>query len=196
MGPDRRRPQILDATLKLAAERGLSAVNMEVVAQSMGVSKPVIYACFGSREELLNALLEREEQRLFEGVMNALPKSLFNLADPERMMSDGFRALFSVVEQHSNSWRLILATENDPAVSARHRQARQLVAGRVAVLAQAWLRLRRIEDRDRRLPVLVDLFMAICEGMVRSRINGQPGWSVDELARYVGRLTLGAFEKA
>lgn len=195
LGPDRRRPQILDTTLKLAAERGLNAVNMEVVADAVGVSKPAIYACFGSREELLNALLEREEQRLFDGVMNALPKAL-NLADPERLMTEGFRALFTVVKQHTDSWRLVLATETDPAVAERHREARRLVAKRVSVLAEAWLRIRRVEDSRRRLPVLVDLFMSICEGMVRSLINGQRGWSVDELGSYVGRLALGAFEKA
>ena len=44
LGPERRRPQVLDAALKIAVERGSHAVSMEAVAQSMGVTKPVVYA--------------------------------------------------------------------------------------------------------------------------------------------------------
>ena len=195
LGPERRRPQVLDAALALVAERGIQAVNMEAVAQAVGVTKPAVYACFGSREELLNALLEREEQRLFAAVLGALPKTLA-LANPERFMAEGFRALFTVVDQHEDSWKLVLASETDPAVAERHREARALVARRVALLGGGWLRLRGASDIKRRLPVLVDLFMSICEGMVRSRIvNGDRGWSAEDLGAYVGRLALAAFNK-
>src|SRR6478609_1724138 len=94
LGPERRRPQILDAALTLVAEQGVRAVNMEALAQALGVTKPVVYACFTSREDLLNALLEREELRLFEGVMAALPKKV-DISNPRQLMTDGFRALFN-----------------------------------------------------------------------------------------------------
>jgi AcrR family transcriptional regulator len=195
LGPERRRPQILDAALKLVAERGIHAVHMEAVAQAVGVAKPVIYACFSSREDLLNALLEREEQRLFAGVMAALPKQM-DPTDPERLTTEGFRALFKVVEQHRDSWRLVLAAESDPGVSERHREARRLVALRVSQLVEGWLRFRRVKDARRRSPVLVEMFMSICEGMVRSLLDGRVDWAVDDLGAYVGGLVLAAFQQA
>ncbi|HSW12812.1 MAG TPA: TetR/AcrR family transcriptional regulator [Solimonas sp.] len=196
LGPERRRPQILDAALKLAAGPGLHTVNMESVAQAIGVTKPSVYACFSSREDLLDALLAREEQRLFAGVMAALPAEL-DLHDPQRLMTEGFRALFRVVEQHADSWRLVLAAENDPAAGERHREARRLVAQRATLLGEAWLRSRGARDIERRLPVLVQLFMSSCEGMVRALLAGSvPGWSIDDLGAYVGRLLLSSFEEA
>ena len=102
LGPERRRPQILDTALELVARDGVRAVHMEAVAQAMGVTKPVVYACFASREDLLNALLEREEQRLFEGVMGALPKKI-SLLNPEQLMADGFCALFRAVDNNRDS---------------------------------------------------------------------------------------------
>lgn len=195
LGPERRRPQILDAALKLVAESGVRAVNMEAVAQAMGVTKPVVYACFASREDLLNALLEREEQRLFEGVMAALPKKI-DIGNPQQLMTDGFRALFKAVDNNRDSWHLVFSVEADPAVAARLQEGRRLVAQRVSLLVGTWLKLLGAKDAKRRLPVLVTMFMSICEGMVRSLLEDQHGWSIDELSAYVGRLVLAAFEEA
>ncbi|TXI86174.1 MAG: TetR/AcrR family transcriptional regulator [Cupriavidus sp.] len=195
LGPERRRPQILDTALELVARDGVRAVHMEAVAQAMGVTKPVVYACFASREDLLNALLEREEQRLFEGVMAALPRKV-DIGNPQQLMSDGFRALFKAVDNNRDSWRLVFSVEADPAVAARLQEGRQLVAQRVSMLVGAWLKLLGAKEAKKRLPVLVTMFMSICEGMVRSLLEGQHGWTIDELAAYVGRLVLAAFEEA
>ena len=195
LGPERRRPQILDIALKLVADHGVRALNMESVALAMGVTKPVVYACFSSREEVLNALLEREEQRLFEGVMAALPKKV-DISNPQQLMTDGFRALFKAVDNNRDSWRLVFSVEADPAVAARLQDGRRLVAQRVSLLVGTWLKLLGAKDAKRRLPVLVTMFMSICEGMVRSLLDDQHDWSVDDLAAYVGRLVLAAFEEA
>ena len=195
LGPERRRPQILDAALTLVAQSGVHALHMEAVAHALAVTKPVVYACFSSREDLLHALLAREEQRLFEGVMGALPKKI-SLLNPEQLMADGFCALFRAVDNNRDSWRLVFSVEHDPAVAARLQEGRRLVAASVTRLVDAWLRLRGARDIKRRLPVLVTLFMSICEGMVRSRLDQKQDWNIDELGAYVGRLVLAAFEKA
>ncbi|MES2490865.1 MAG: TetR/AcrR family transcriptional regulator, partial [Pseudomonadota bacterium] len=69
-------------------------------------------------------------------------------------------------------------------------------AQRVSLLVGTWLKLLGAKDAKRRLPVLVTLFMSICEGMVRSLLDQSNDWSIDELAAYVGRLVLAAFEEA
>lgn len=195
LGPERRRPQILDAALTLAAENGIRAVNMESVAQVLNVTKPVIYACFTSREDLLNALFAREEQRLFEGVISALPKKI-DLSNPEKLMTDGFLALFKAADTNRDSWRLVLSSGSDPHVGARLQEGRRLVAVQVTQLARSWLMLRQANDVEKKVPVLVTLFMSICEGMVHSLLDDAHSWSVEELATYVGRRVLAAFEQA
>lgn len=195
LGPERRRPQVLDAALKMTATDGLRAVNMESIAAAIGVTKPAVYACYASREELLGALLDREEARLFAGVMAALPPSV-DLTDPERLMTDGFQALLKVVVDHTDSWRLLLAAEGDPGVGQRYRENRKRVAARVAFLMGDWLRRRRIRDAARRLPVLVEAFMALCESAIRAMLERPADWTFEELGTYYGRLALGAFQNA
>jgi AcrR family transcriptional regulator len=59
--PDRaaRRETFLDITAGLVQTEGLTAVTMERVAATAGLSKPVLYSQFAHRGELLRALLER-----------------------------------------------------------------------------------------------------------------------------------------
>ena len=195
LGPERRRPQVLDAALKLAIGRGSHAVSMEAVAQSLGVTKPVIYACFASREELLQALLTREEQRLFQAVLAALPgRPSFDR--PEQLLVEGFQALLKGVASHADSWRLVFAAEADPAVAGRYKQARGLVAKQVATLMAPGLRAWGIKEVPRKLPALVEFFMSAGDGAVRTLISGEGGWSAEELGALVGRLVYGALRRA
>ncbi len=195
LGPERRRPQVLDAALKIAVERGSHAVSMEAVAQRMEVTKPVVYACFGSREELLEALLEREEQRLFSAVIAALPgRPSFD--QPELLLVEGFQALLKGVASHAESWQLVFAASPDPVVADRYKRARGLVAKQVGVLMAPGLSAWGIKDVSRKLPVLVEFFMSAGDGAVRTLVSGEGGWSADELGALVGRIVYGALRKA
>jgi AcrR family transcriptional regulator len=64
LGPERRRPQVLDAALELFLKRGYEGTSMQAVADQAGVTKPVVYACYSSKDALFRALLEREENRI------------------------------------------------------------------------------------------------------------------------------------
>jgi AcrR family transcriptional regulator len=197
LGPERRRPAVLDAALKLAVERGVRGVTMEAIAQEMGVTKPVIYACFASREEVLRALLAREEQQLFDGVVAALPARP-DFSNPEQLMIAGFQALLGTVAAQTDSWKLVFAADADPAIAGRYGQAREQVAQRVAMLMAPGLTALGVTEVERKLPVLVELFMSIGDGAVRSLLQPpvQQQWSPDELGVFIGRIVFGAFQKA
>ena len=195
LGPERRRPQVLDAALQLATGRGVRGVSMEAVAQQLGVTKPVVYACYASREELLTALLAREEQKLFDGVMAALPQRLDH-TNPQAMVIHGFQALLKAVERHADSWQLVFAADPDPAVADRYGQARQRVAQRVSLLMGLALQAQGVKDVARKLPVLVELFMSMGDGAVRALLQGKSQWSTDELGAYVGGMVFSALQQA
>ena len=61
-GPTRQR--ILDATWDLLVERGSGDVPLEEVARAAGVSRQTVYAHFGSRTDLLVALVEGYKERV------------------------------------------------------------------------------------------------------------------------------------
>ena len=44
LGPERRRPEVLDAALALFLEHGYDGASMQAIADGAGVTKPVVYA--------------------------------------------------------------------------------------------------------------------------------------------------------
>src|ERR671918_1624832 len=88
LGPERRRPEVLDAALKLFLESGYDGTSMQAVADEAGVTKPVVYACFNSKDQLFRALLAREEERIVGEIQGAFEAA--DLSDPETTLIDGF----------------------------------------------------------------------------------------------------------
>ena len=67
-----RRTQLLDIGRKLFAERGFEATSIEEVASRAGVTKPVVYEHFGGKEGLYAVVVDREMERVLEGITGAL----------------------------------------------------------------------------------------------------------------------------
>lgn len=58
----RNRARVLDAARRLVAEHGPDEVSMDQVAAAAGVGKGTLFRRFGSRADLMAALLDDEEQ--------------------------------------------------------------------------------------------------------------------------------------
>ena len=63
-----RRVQLMDVARVSFARGGYEATSIEEIAREAGVSKPVVYEHFGSKEGLHAATVEREMDRLLERV--------------------------------------------------------------------------------------------------------------------------------
>lgn len=63
-----RQEQILDTTLEIIAEKGLSGVNTSEIAQRIGIVPSALYRHFENKDALLDALLDRTHSILFENV--------------------------------------------------------------------------------------------------------------------------------
>src|ERR671919_2046348 len=72
LGPERRRPLVLDAAHDLFLANGFEGTSMDSIAAAAGVSKPVVYDCFASKDELFTAMLDREEERILVETGEAL----------------------------------------------------------------------------------------------------------------------------
>jgi len=107
--PEARRDQILDAAARTALRDGLTAVRLERLAKDVGVSKALAYSYFSSRDELLAALLRREQQDLRErGMRVALRARSFSA-----MLRQTTRLY---LEQSRDRGALIEALLADPSV--------------------------------------------------------------------------------
>lgn len=110
LSPETRRTQILDETARLVLEEGLTAVSMERLGRETGVSKALVYNYFPSREALLAALLQREQDDLnSRGIEKALQAKSFE---------DLIRLTTRLYLQHvSERGPLIQALLADPSVA-------------------------------------------------------------------------------
>ncbi|MEV6153499.1 TetR/AcrR family transcriptional regulator [Nonomuraea sp. NPDC052129] len=62
-----RQPEILDAALAIADERGLDALTMRAVAERLGLTPMALYGYFRNKDELLDGLVGRLLTTLPEG---------------------------------------------------------------------------------------------------------------------------------
>lgn len=72
-----RKEEIIFATLKLASQKGLGGVSMNMIAESVGIKKPSLYNHFSSKEELVNAMYEFLRNKASENVQMKFEPSFF-----------------------------------------------------------------------------------------------------------------------
>lgn len=99
-----REQQLLDVAEQVFAESGYTDSTMEQIAGRAGITKPVIYDHFGSKERLLTAVVERARDELFEALVATLadmPKG----ARTEDYMRAGTRTFMQFFERRQASFR-------------------------------------------------------------------------------------------
>jgi AcrR family transcriptional regulator len=73
---------------------------MDEIAAGAGITKPMLYAYFESKEGLYIACIERAGRPLIEAVRAAVDPEL----PPDRQLWAGIRAHFEFVERHRDDW--------------------------------------------------------------------------------------------
>lgn len=103
-------------------ERGYVATSMDEIAERVGVSKPMLYEYFGSKEGLLAACIRQARGELFTSTSTAA----LSAEGPEAMLRQGLTAYFSFIRDHGRSWALL---RNEAAVVGQSALA-EIEAGR------------------------------------------------------------------
>jgi AcrR family transcriptional regulator len=113
-----RREVIERAATQVFAERGYEGASMDEIARRSGVSVPVVYDHFASKQDLHRCLLERHYAEL-----RALWAEQLSWEGPPRQRAyRAFDAWFAYVQSHPYAWRMLFRdTTGDPAVQAIHR---------------------------------------------------------------------------
>jgi AcrR family transcriptional regulator len=189
LGPERRRPLILDAALEVYVQRGYRGTSMQAVADAAGVTKPVVYECYPNKDELLLVLLDREERRLLDAINDALPRNP-TFDNVEALLQVGLTAFLTAAGQATNSWRVVFESRrgSDSVVTARVRRARDMILDQISALVRLYMESAEVDDVERKVPVVAELLASVAESCARMLVLEHYPWTAAELATYVSRL--------
>jgi AcrR family transcriptional regulator len=99
-----RRAQLLEVAREVFGTSGFHSVSMDDVAERAGVTKPILYDHFSSKQDLYLALLDADLADLLERVKEALDSSPGNR---ERIRAS-FQAYFDFVDEQADGFRLLM----------------------------------------------------------------------------------------
>jgi AcrR family transcriptional regulator len=133
------RSRILDAALAAVTTFGLSRFTMDDVARAAGTSRQTVYRYFDSKDDLVMAVVYREEEAFVQGVRDAFGRH----GDLETAMREAMLFCLRAVREHPLLDRLLASepevllpylTTRGAGVVARGRAAlEELVGGRADV---------------------------------------------------------------
>jgi AcrR family transcriptional regulator len=190
--PGRRAALLLDVAERLFGERGYGSTSIEQIAAAAGVTRPVVYDRFGSKDGIYLACLRRARTQLEDTMFTAMAGAEAGLEQLRR----GADAYFGFLETNPPRWRVLFGggaavsgaiaeeamqlrfgTESRMAEllqrAAPHaddvtvRGLAHAVGGAAHQLAQFWLRTPQLSRA-----AVVDLYCAFAWPAIAGLVNG------------------------
>jgi len=174
VGRAERERQILDAARAVFTERGYAGTSMDAVAERVGVTKPVLYTHFGSKEGLLLACLTRARDELLELTSAAA----LSASGPEDMLRRGIRAFFDYLDAQGPAWMLLYS---EPTIGP---EALERVRGQQTALIGALLAAQAPDTDPQRLAGWAQVIVGACERLALWR-GSRPRVSAAEATEYL-----------
>ena len=128
----RRRTQLLDVALERFGTHEFRATSMEDIAESAGVTKPVLYQHFPSKGELYRELIVTVGTELLDTVTSAAQAQDL----PYHRVLAGFGAYFRFVQERTSAFRLLFGggAREDDGVAEAVRRVETAIAATIADL--------------------------------------------------------------
>jgi AcrR family transcriptional regulator len=158
-----REQQIVAVAIDEFAERGYSGASMVAIATAAGISKPLIYQYFGSKDGLFLACLHQVAGAL----LGRLDQAEMSVDDTVASRIFALQAIFDALEPQRAAWKLLYDTtmpaEGPIAAAAGAYQARtqQLAAAGSERFLQA-----RGEHDLRDTDILSTIWMGLVDNLV------------------------------
>jgi len=102
-----RRSNIMMAGLEIFSEKGFHATAMDDIAERAGISKPILYQHFASKQDLYLGVLDERVDVLVAQVSNAIDSTTGNQARLEAAIACYFR----LVDDADRGYRLIFESD-------------------------------------------------------------------------------------
>jgi AcrR family transcriptional regulator len=125
-----RRQTIEGAATELFAERGYQGTSIDEIARRSGVTPPVVYDHFASKQDLYRRLLERH----FAELRQVWREHFVGEDPPGQRVARSFDAWFAYIEAHPFAGRMLFRdTTGDPKIEAMHQEV--AASSRAAIMA-------------------------------------------------------------
>lgn len=185
-----RRRHLLELATELFTERGFEAASMDELADRAGVSKPVIYDQFGSKEGLLAEVVDALGVELNHAVILAVQGK----TEPAELLESGSLAFYRFVGQRRGTWAMIFGAFRGVGTSPHSAQeklaeirARQDTLVGNVILAAA--RARGTEPDPLEVSAITRGLNGIYEGLVEWW-EANPEVSAEQLTEWTVALVL------
>lgn len=168
LAPADRREQLLDAALSLVAENGFTSVSIAAVAERSDVTRPVVYDLFGSRDEILEELIERESARMAAAVERSM--AVVSSEHPGPQAASAVLAHFlNEVRAMPATWRLVYFPIDGvpPVLRERVEKTRDELRTPLRQLFEDWLADRPEDAAAVDLEVLVQIVQGLIHTAAR-----------------------------
>lgn len=175
-----RERQMMAVAEETFAERGYLATSVDDIAERCGVSKPMIYEYFGSKEGLLVACIRAARLEL----ARATTEAVVGARTAEEALRRGVTAFFRFADSHRRAWSLMLRGE---AAAAGPAAAEEIEAGRQEQV-EIDIALFRAFVPDAPPVVLeaaAQIVVGACERLSLWYVNQDDSVSADEAAGYL-----------
>ena len=158
-----REQQIVDVAVGEFAARGYAGASMVAIARGAGISKPLIYQYFGSKDGLYLACLHAVAGSLLQRLEDA------ELAVDDTVASRIYplRAIFEALEPQRDAWRLLFdrTAPADGAIPAAAREYQDRTTALAAAGSERFLRVRGIHS-PADVSALTDIWMGVVNSLV------------------------------
>ena len=174
-----RERQLLELAEALFAERGYAGASMDELASRAGVTKPVVYELFGSKEGLFGACVDRSIEQLAADIAEAVRAE----TDPEARLRAGGLAFLRFAAGNRVAWDLM-------AMGGRFAdQAQRVRASQAELIHVLMAEMARPGVDERELEAAAHAVNAAYEG-VAHWMWANPGVPIEQLANWVVELLL------
>jgi AcrR family transcriptional regulator len=146
------------AAERLFAEHGYHGVSMDQIAAASGITKPMLYDYFGSKEGLFLACMERARGRLFEAIGGAVRGA----SDAESAIRAGIYAFLTVANDQRATWPVLFGEGGRFSEAASSIRAEQ--AGLIAQLLRELPGWEREPDAEE-LDAIAHIFVGAAEAV-------------------------------
>src|SRR3954468_1056228 len=172
-----REAQMVAAAERLFSERGYHGVSMDEIAAASGITKPMLYDYFGSKEGLFLACVERARGRLFEEIAAAVRGA----EEAEDALRAGVEAFLAFADEQRETWTVLFGEGgrfNEAASAIRAEQA-----GLIAQLLRELPGGEREPDEEE-LDALAHVFVGAAEAIAFWAV-ARPGITLDRVADHL-----------
>lgn len=169
---------MLDVAVEVFTRLGYRAASMDEIAEGCGVSKPMLYEYFGSKDGLLLACVARSRAELYKVTRAAMAEA----TTPRDIVWRGMLAYFEFMDARKRSFSMLLQepmalpSATSEELEATRRQQGELIAPILATLAP--------DAPARNVEAYAEIIIGACERLALWRARN-PEVTAEEAARYM-----------